>query len=136
MTKLAFLSKYKQAVPPGIEFVDANTLRKSGTVFQLQREVEAMRYVQSNTSLPTPTVLETYLDGERDADGWILMTRLPGQQLNQCWSAMDAASRAETIRQLQLCLDELHRIRPPAPASAFTKQTDSKAHKLPNYRNW
>jgi aminoglycoside phosphotransferase (APT) family kinase protein len=116
VTKFASLCKYKQAVPPGIEFVDADTVRKSGTVFQLQHEVEAMRYVQSNTSLPVPTVLETHLNGERGADGWILMTRLPGQQLDRCWSAMHAASRAETIRQLKLCLDELHRIRPPAPA--------------------
>jgi len=116
LTKFAFLAKYKQAVLPGIEFVDANTVRKSGRVFKVQREVEAMRYVQSNTSLPVPTILETHLDGERDARGWILMTKLPGQQLGRCWAAMDAASRAETIRQLKLYLDELHRIRLPAPA--------------------
>jgi len=43
------LDKYQQAVPPGIEFIDANTVHKSGDVFQVERGVEAMRFVQDNT---------------------------------------------------------------------------------------
>jgi len=75
-----------------------------------------MRYVQSKTSLPIPDVLEMHLDDNCDEDCWILMTALPGQQLDRCWPAMDAVLREETVQQLKLYLDELHSIRPPAPS--------------------
>ncbi|KND87027.1 hypothetical protein TOPH_08325 [Tolypocladium ophioglossoides CBS 100239] len=48
--------------PSRLTFEGPDSVRKRGRSFQLRREVEAMNFVQRNTSIPIPTVLEVHFD--------------------------------------------------------------------------
>ncbi len=94
-----------------ITFESPETVRKRGVAFRLRREIEAMNYVQSHTSIPIPLVLDVYYDSDEHADeSWILMSRLPGRQLGEVWPNMSKSARAQTILQLKSYLEQLHRL--------------------------
>ncbi|KAG7102612.1 hypothetical protein HYQ44_018422 [Verticillium longisporum] len=100
-------------IPSRITFEGSDKVRKWGDAARLRREVEAMTFVQRETSVPVPTVLEVYIDDQYDEDKcWILMERLPGSQLGTAWPEMDEDARSETIRQLRSYLEQIHHLRP------------------------
>jgi aminoglycoside phosphotransferase len=105
---------YKEPQLSRADFDRTETFRKDGDAFRLRREVEAMIYAKSHTSIPIPSVLEVHLE-DKDEISWILMERLPGQQLGECWPTMSEGARAETIRQLKKHLEQLRRLHPVAP---------------------
>lgn len=88
------------------------TVRKQGKTFRLRREVEAMEFVRSRTLIPLPRVHETHFDRDENEQGWIIMQRLPGDQLGDAWPTMSESSRSETLSQLKSFLKQLHDIRP------------------------
>ncbi|EEY20151.1 conserved hypothetical protein [Verticillium alfalfae VaMs.102] len=64
-------------LPSRITFEGPDTVRKWGDAVRLRREVEAMTFVQRETSVPVPTILEVYFDDQSNEDKcWILMERL------------------------------------------------------------
>lgn len=71
-----------------------------------------MEYVRARTSIPVPRVLETNLGKDDHEEGWMLMERLPGDQLGEAWPRMSEGSRTETLRQLKSYLEQIHNIRP------------------------
>lgn len=98
---------------PWIEFQE-KTVRKRGVKFRIEREIEAMRYVQEHTSIPVPNVIQVHLDeSEDEARSWMLMERLPGVELGSVWTEMDGSAQAQTISELKSYFDELHSLRPP-----------------------
>ncbi|KAF3352587.1 AN1-type zinc finger protein [Verticillium dahliae VDG1] len=100
-------------IPSRITFEGPDTDRKWGDAARLRREVEAMTFVQRETSVPVPTILEVYFDDHSDEyKCWILMERLPGSQLGTAWPEMDDNARSETIRQLRSYLEQIHHLRP------------------------
>jgi aminoglycoside phosphotransferase len=66
-----------------LAYEDLETVRKRGQAFRLRREAEAMKYVQSHTSIPVPSILDMRLPIDGEEESWILIERLPGQQLTQ-----------------------------------------------------
>lgn len=99
--------------------IKAEAVRKRNATYRIQREVEAMRYVQEHTSIPVPYIIEVQLGkGEREV-GWFLMERLSGVQLDSAWSSMEDGARARTISQLKSYFAELHALRPPSPAPGW-----------------
>ncbi|KAF9773548.1 hypothetical protein IL306_008620 [Fusarium sp. DS 682] len=90
----------------------AMPFRKEARSFRLRREAEAMKFVQAHTSIPVPAILETHFDPDDKEASWILMERLPGQQLDQEWPTMTETAKARTISELKEYLSQLHRIRP------------------------
>jgi len=72
------------------------TIRKQGQTFRLRREVEAMEYVRACTSTPVARVVETNFGKDEHEDGWILMERLPGDQLGVAWPAKALVRRRFT----------------------------------------
>lgn len=101
----------------GVE-IKAETVRKRNAKYRIQREVEAMRYVQEHTTIPVPYIIEVNLD-EDDVLGWFLMEKLSGIELGSAWDNMDNAARARTISQLKAYFAELHALRPPATAPGW-----------------
>jgi Phosphotransferase enzyme family len=98
-------------------FETASAVRKRGKAFRLRREVEATDFVRSHTSIPVARVLDVHLgaddkDMDASATSWILMERLPGDQLGEAWPAMSEDARAQTISQLKSYFGQLHAIRP------------------------
>jgi hypothetical protein len=99
-----------------LTYESPETVRKRGDAFRLRREVEAMNYVQSHTSIPIPFILDTHLDTNGDVEQcWILMKRLPGRQLGEIWPTMGEGAQAQTIRQLKSYFEQLHRLRSSEP---------------------
>ncbi|KAB5580707.1 kinase-like domain-containing protein [Coniochaeta sp. 2T2.1] len=95
------------------KYVTPETIRKQGQTFRLRREIEAMEYVRACcTSIPVPRVLETNLGKDDHEEGWILMERLPGDQLGEAWPTMTEGSRTEKLHQLKSYLGQLRNIRP------------------------
>lgn len=92
-----------------------NALRKRGDSFRLRREVEAMKYVRSRTSVPIPAVLDVHLDEDADEAGWFIMECLSGRELGDAWTTMGVRAREQTMLQLKSYLEQLHRLQPPAP---------------------
>ncbi|KAF4450196.1 phosphotransferase enzyme family domain-containing protein [Fusarium austroafricanum] len=64
-----------------------------------RREVEAMNYVRTHTSIPVPSILNMHFD-ESDEPGWILMERAPGRQVDEAWPIMTETAKARTISEL------------------------------------
>ncbi|KAH7375151.1 kinase-like domain-containing protein [Plectosphaerella cucumerina] len=113
-----------------------DTVRRWGDSARLRREVEAMTYVQQNTSIPVPAILEVCLDDESDEDKcWILMERLPGHQLGTAWPEMGEEAQSETIRQLRSFLSQMHQLRPSGPATiGSVSGGPAYDHRLSNMR--
>jgi aminoglycoside phosphotransferase (APT) family kinase protein len=87
-----------------LAYENPETARKRGQAFRLRREAEAMKYVQSHTSIPIPVILDMCLatDGDEE-ESWILMERLPGQQLTQAWPAVVVLVRG-VVRIIRLAV--------------------------------
>lgn len=99
-----------------------STVRKRGTSFRIQRELDAIAFVRKHTtSIPVPRILDVQVcQGDDDDDGsWILMQRVPGTRLDIAWPDMPENIRATTIAQLRACFEQLRNIRP-QPTSTST----------------
>lgn len=104
--------KPETAREPWIE-IKSETVRKQNANYRIQREVEAMRYVQQYTSIPLPHVIEVQLGKGEDEVSWFLMERLGGVQLDSAWSTLDSSAQTRTLSQLKSYFAELHALRPP-----------------------
>ncbi|KAF4442003.1 kinase-like protein [Fusarium austroafricanum] len=69
-----------------------------------------MIFVATNTSIPVPKV---YCSFEHKGRVYILMQRLPGQDLSQGWNQRSEESRAQILQQLHNMVTELRNIPPP-----------------------
>lgn len=93
-----------------------DTIRKYGPEYRLRREIEAMVFETSKTSIPIPQVTEIQLDPDADAEhNWVIMKKLPGTQQGQAWPNMTIHARSYTLTQFRAYLQELHSIQPQTP---------------------
>ncbi|KAI0133663.1 hypothetical protein BJ170DRAFT_699589 [Xylariales sp. AK1849] len=76
------------------------TVRKSSDTFRIRREIEAMEYVRSRTAIPMPIILDKSINDNDDAESFILMKRIPGQQLQEAWPKLDENARIRTTHEL------------------------------------
>lgn len=77
-----------------------------------------MEYVQHRTSIPIPAIIEVHFAAEQDQgkeQSWMLMERLPGEELGVAWPKMNEDARRETIEQLKSHFEQLHQLRPEEP---------------------
>ena len=87
--------------------------RKSARSFKLQRELDAIEFVQRYTTLPVPRIIDSQLNEESSESTWILMERISGVQLGEAWPSLDQVGRARVASELKGYLKELHSLRPP-----------------------
>lgn len=100
-----------------LTFDGPDVARKQGPSWRLAQEVEAMDYVQRNTSIPIPAIVEAHFNAASDKEqGRILMKRLPGVELGVAWPTMSEKARSQTIRQLRSYFEQLHQLRLPGAA--------------------
>lgn len=71
-----------------IDQVDVGTIRKRGTSFRIRREVDAITFVQKNTTIPVSSILDVQIRGH---DSWFLIQRAPGTPLDLAWPDMPRA---------------------------------------------
>jgi aminoglycoside phosphotransferase (APT) family kinase protein len=98
-----------ESIPPTL----TEPFRKSAGPFKLLRELDAIKFVQSNTTIPVPRIITSHLDVESTESAWILMERIPGLQLGEAWPNLDQVSRERTATELKGYLGQLHALRPP-----------------------
>lgn len=82
---------------------------KRGTSLEVQREVDAIEFVQRHTSIPLPSVI----DFRHESDSWFSMKLLPGSPLTDAWTGMSEGARKRTRQELHDFLYELRAIPPP-----------------------
>jgi aminoglycoside phosphotransferase len=91
---------------------DASTIRKRGSDFRIEREVQAMTFVREHTNIPVPEILDFQVSKE---DSWIRMRRIPGTPLNLAWPEMDADAQTRTANELRSYFTQLRNLTPPEP---------------------
>ncbi|KAL4876745.1 kinase-like protein [Aspergillus karnatakaensis] len=62
------------------------------------REVPNVRFVEENTSIPVPTVVETW-DEHDTGRTFILLKRVPGEPLNEAWPKLSADEKESIAKQ-------------------------------------
>jgi hypothetical protein len=86
---------------------------KRGTSLEVQREVDAIEFVQRHTSIPLPSVIDLY----HESDSWFSMKLLPGSPLIDACTGMSEGARRRTRQELHDFLDELRAI--PSPKRVY-----------------
>lgn len=73
-------------------------------------EAEAMCLVRKKTSVPVPRVFNAYTIGDI---GFILMEKIPGVELEQCWEGLSRESKESIAKQLRGYIQEWRQIKGP-----------------------
>ncbi|CAK1367957.1 unnamed protein product [Cercospora beticola] len=95
---------FPASMGPSIYIVrETDQILKAGASVEMC-EAEAMRFVARNTSIPVPEVIDAYT---QDGNGYILMSRLPGERLGSLWKTFDSAQKTKVIDQLRMYMREL-----------------------------
>lgn len=92
---------------------ESDVIRKRGTDFQIQRELEAIAFVRKHTSIPVPTILDAQLCSNESC---MLMQRALGTCLETAWPQMHEKAKAKTTKQLEAYFKQLRDI--PQPEAA------------------
>ncbi|KAF2118759.1 kinase-like domain-containing protein [Lophiotrema nucula] len=102
------ISLFPHKIGPQLFFLpDRNAIMKVGRGVKMA-EAEAMRYVSSHSSIPVPTVYDAY---EENGVGYIIMSKVGGQQLGEVWSSLSDDEIVNVKNQLRRCLQELQGLR-------------------------
>jgi aminoglycoside phosphotransferase len=80
------------------------------TPFTSLAEAEAMRFVFKSTSIPVPKVYKAF---EHKGRTYIVMERLPGQNLSVGWAQRSDESKARIFEQLRSMIQKIRDIPPP-----------------------
>lgn len=97
--------------PPSL--VGSDIVRKHGDEYRLRREIEAMQFVRSRTSIPVPRVIEERLDPAADAyANYFCMDRMPGTELGTAWPLLSEQARMNATGDLKSHFEQLRQIRP------------------------
>jgi len=98
------------------QLTEDSTYVKHGTSQEIQREIEAINFVHQHTSIPVPSVVETFIDENPAAESsWFSMKEIPGSSLTTVWATMSPTARSKTQSDLQKYLLEMRNIPPREP---------------------
>lgn len=92
-------------IPGKIVRVDEHRVRKIGR--HGHREVDTMKFVAANTTIPVPKVYDIKIDGETS---YILMEYMAGETLEKMWNNLTPDQRACTLSQLAGYLAQLQQL--------------------------
>jgi aminoglycoside phosphotransferase len=93
--------------------VDDGVFIKHGTGYEVQREVDAIEFVRSYTSIPVPSIIESHALND---EGWFSMKILPGVPLTDAWTSMIEDAQRTTQQDLYKYINMLRAIPPPESA--------------------
>lgn len=82
--------------------INASTILKVGPMVRMG-EAEALCLVRKRTSVPVPRVLNAYAI---DDVGFLVMEKVPGITLEQCWEGLSGDARRSIVRQLEGFIQE------------------------------
>ncbi|PLB49701.1 kinase-like protein [Aspergillus steynii IBT 23096] len=90
----------------GVWSLGSNMILKDRGPGAPTREVENARFVEENTSIPVPTVVQSW---NEDATGrtFILLKRVPGEPLSAAWPKLSADQKDNIARQTAQYLQQL-----------------------------
>jgi aminoglycoside phosphotransferase (APT) family kinase protein len=86
---------------------------KTGSDVRLD-EAATMMFVKNYTNIPVPKVLSAFI---RDGAAYIVMEKIPGQELAKAWHRLSDQARASLLGQLREHLDQLRALPPPTEFS-------------------
>jgi aminoglycoside phosphotransferase (APT) family kinase protein len=109
-------AKAAQLLAKRAQLTDDSIYVKHGTSQEIQREIEAINFVRQHTSVPVPSVVETFIDENPTAEtSWFSMKEIPGSSLATAWAIMTPIARSKTKADLQNYLLEMRNIPPRNP---------------------
>jgi hypothetical protein len=74
--------------------VDRYTVAKRSHAKIVEKEVQSMRFVAKQTSIPVPHVFDSWTDGDI---GWITMSYIPGVTIGEAWPNMSPGQQERFI---------------------------------------
>ncbi|PLN79452.1 protein kinase-like protein [Aspergillus taichungensis] len=89
--------------------INVSTILKVGPMVRMG-EAETLYLLKERTSVPVPRVLNAYVIGDI---GFILMEKIPGKSLEDCWEDMAEVSQRSIVRQLDGFIQEWRQIEGP-----------------------
>ena len=92
-----------------IDLENDGVIRKRGTSFRIQRELDAIAIVRIHTSIPIPGIINAHLQGY---ESWMRMQCALGTRLDSAWQDMPESVRATTVAQLKEYFKQLYNIHP------------------------
>ncbi|WP_030157418.1 phosphotransferase [Glycomyces sp. NRRL B-16210] len=106
------IAKFPEGSLPVYDIDGAHVLKlyPAADLADLATEEPVMRALEGSLPVPTPTVVAT---GRFDGWGYLLMTRLPGQDLKAIWPSLDHDTKRRLARAAGEALAEFHTVPPP-----------------------
>ncbi|KAG2415573.1 hypothetical protein HFD88_006764 [Aspergillus terreus] len=87
---------FYEAGDRGVWSLGSNVILKDRGGSLPTREVPNIQFVQEQTSIPVPTVIESWEEGDHTL---ILMRRIPGEPLSEAWPNLSTEQRGNIARQ-------------------------------------
>jgi serine/threonine protein kinase len=96
--------------------ISGNRVVKYGMAIDF-REVEAMKFVASNTIINIPKVHEVLQGPDQDYPSrevmYFIMDYIPGNTLRNLWDSLNKEERTDILGQLRAIMDHLRALQPP-----------------------
>lgn len=94
---LPYLRSRAKRLKESVWQLNARTILKISEVDINRAEVDAMRFVTENTTIPIPRLYDHW---ERGGEGYIIMEFVEGITLRRAWKTLTEAQRAHVMRTI------------------------------------
>lgn len=74
-------------------------------------EADNIRFIRNNTTIPVPRVVAS---ARGHGKSFMLMTCIPGEELEAAWPKLNQSQRDSVVQQLRGFVDELRQLKPPS----------------------
>lgn len=116
--------------PKRAQKMDEAVFIKRGNRCEIQREIDAVRFVNLHTTIPTPFVIESNVDDDKNS--WFTMKAIPGSSLTDSWPHMTVEAQEKTRQQLQKYVNDLRCISASTPGIGSCTGGPAFDHRLNN----
>ena len=118
---LPYLRSRAKRLKESVWQLNARTILKISEVDINRAEVDAMRFVTENTTIPIPRLYDHW---ERGGEGYIIMEFVEGITLRRAWKTLTEAQRAHVMRTIAGYVYQLRALpQPPPPPTSGLPRT-------------
>jgi Phosphotransferase enzyme family len=91
---------------PSVVRVNEFTMEKCGKPVAVLREVEAIKFINRHTSIPTPEIVDD-AGTSGGAKAYFRMKHVPGESLRIAWSSMNSTQQSAVVAELRGYITQL-----------------------------